>query len=29
MMTNLAAIDEFGHFGSQQPVAAIGTPIFG
>src|SRR5450756_1619899 len=25
MMTNLAAIDEFGHFGSQQPVAAIGT----
>src|ERR1039458_6012284 len=25
MMANLAAIDEFGHFGSQQPVAAIGT----
>src|ERR1035441_4454268 len=25
MMANLAAIDEFGHFGSQQPVAAIGA----
>ena len=25
MMANLAAIDEFGHFRSQQPVAAIGT----
>src|ERR1035437_4325073 len=25
MMANLAAIDEFGHFGSQQLVAAIGT----
>ena len=25
MMANLAAINEFGHFGSQQPVAAIGT----
>src|ERR1035437_370841 len=25
MMANLAAIDEFGYFGGQQPVAAIGT----
>src|ERR1035437_1551420 len=25
MMANLAAINEFGYFGSQQPVAAIGT----
>ena len=25
MMANLAAIDELGHFGGQQPIAAIGT----
>ena len=25
IMANFAAIDEFGHFGGQQPIAAIGT----
>ena len=25
LMTNLTSIDEFGHFGGQQAVAAIGT----